>query len=301
MKFTAQMHVEGGAGEPEAVAVISRALESAGFDALSWTEHPAPSHAWGTSPGGHASYDPLVALSYCAAATKRIHLLTYLLVLPYHEPFAVAKSAATLDRLSGGRLRLGVGTGYLLPEFDAVGCSFGDRNELFDRCMEVLRNVWTRDAYSAPWFADTTEPIISSPSPVQLPHPPLWIGGNSRLSRQRAATMGSAWMPLMTTGDLAATLQSASIPGVSELQCGIEDCRARRENAGLNPDDLSVQIDTFVSIDAMLASVSEQFDLLGRLTEVGATHFNVALPHEEVAKIVDTIGRFGQDVIAKIP
>src|SRR5207302_4541494 len=105
------------------------------------------SHQWLTA-GGHDALDPFVALSVVAAVTDRIQLIPNIVVLPYRNPFIVAKAAATIDALSGGRFVLSVATGYLRSEYRALGVDFDRRNELFDEALEVLRGVWTTDEFS---------------------------------------------------------------------------------------------------------------------------------------------------------
>ncbi|WP_414637513.1 TIGR03619 family F420-dependent LLM class oxidoreductase [Amycolatopsis sp.] len=131
---------------PEGLAEFARAAEEAGFDAVAFTEHPAPSLKW-LRAGGHASLDPLAALAFCAATTSRIRLLTYLLVLPYRNPLLAAKTIATVDLLSGGRLTLGAGGGYLRSEFAALGADFGTRGALLDESLEVLRGLWSGESF----------------------------------------------------------------------------------------------------------------------------------------------------------
>ena len=99
--------------------------------------------------GGHQTLDPFVALAFAAAVTKRLRLLTYLAVVPYRNPFLLAKAAATLDRLSGGRFILGVGSGYLKTEFFALGVDFDERNALFDEALDVLPLALERRAVLA--------------------------------------------------------------------------------------------------------------------------------------------------------
>src|SRR5687768_6448328 len=118
-----------------ALDVVARAAERAGFDGLSLTEHPAPGARWLTS-GGHQSLDPFVALGFIAAATERLHLVTHVVLAPYRNPFLLAKAAATLDKLSGGRLILGLGAGYQKSEFFALGVSLDERAALFDEVLE---------------------------------------------------------------------------------------------------------------------------------------------------------------------
>ena len=121
-------------GEISDVAV---AVEQAGFDAFALTEHPIPGANW-LAHGGHQTLDPFVGLAFAAAVTERIRLLTHLAVVPYRNPFLLAKSAATLDRCSQGRFILGIGAGYHKTEFFALGVDFEERNALFDEALEVL-------------------------------------------------------------------------------------------------------------------------------------------------------------------
>ena len=119
-------------GEISDVAV---AVEQAGFDAFALTEHPIPGANW-LAHGGHQTLDPFVGLAFAAAVTERIRLLTHLSVVPYRNPFLLAKTAATLDRCSKGRFILGIGTGYHKTEFFALGVDFDERNALFDEALE---------------------------------------------------------------------------------------------------------------------------------------------------------------------
>jgi len=128
---------------------IAAAAERAGFAAFSLTEHPIPGARWLCS-GGHQMLDPLVALAHVAAATERLRLLTYLVVAPYRNPFLLAKAAATADRLSNGRLTLGLGAGYNKSEFYALGIDFEERNALFDEVLDVLPLHWRGEPSRTP-------------------------------------------------------------------------------------------------------------------------------------------------------
>src|SRR5215471_17855317 len=135
MRFTVQYPLAMPGYAPEfltasGIARFARAAEDAGFDALAFTEHPAPSHRWVAS-GGHDTFDPLTALACAAVSTERIRLLPYTLILPYRNPWLMAKSLATLSLVSEGRLVVGTGTGYLRSEALALGVDFDERNELF--------------------------------------------------------------------------------------------------------------------------------------------------------------------------
>src|SRR5260370_23686944 len=129
------------------VAELARDAEDAGWDGFAFTEHPAPGLRW-LQTGGHQTLDPFVALGYVAAVTSRLKLLTYLSVLPYRNPMLLAKAAASVDILSGGRFILGAGTGYSKSEFHAVGVDVDERNVLFAPALGDLPLHGSDDAFS---------------------------------------------------------------------------------------------------------------------------------------------------------
>ena len=124
------------------------AAEGAGFEGIGFTDHPAPTERW-LQAGGHDAVDPFTALSFCAAVTDRLRLIPNILVLPYRNPFLVAKAAATLDAFSGGRFTLAVATGYMRGEYRALGVDFDRRNALFDEAIEVISEA-ARELYQDP-------------------------------------------------------------------------------------------------------------------------------------------------------
>src|SRR5262245_32167890 len=126
---------------------VAAAAEKAGFDAIALTEHPIPGASW-LRAGGHQSLDPFVALGFAAAATTRLRLMTNLSVAPYRNPFLLAKAAATVDRLSGGRLILGLGAGYQKSEFFALGVDASERAALFEEALDVLPLHWRGEPFT---------------------------------------------------------------------------------------------------------------------------------------------------------
>ena len=123
--------------EKASVIRFAQAAEAAGFDAIGFTDHPAPSQKW-LDGGGHDALDPFVALAFCAAVTERIQLMPHIAVLPYRNPFVLAKAITTVDVLSGGRFILGTAAGYLRSEYSALGVEFEERNDLFDEALDEL-------------------------------------------------------------------------------------------------------------------------------------------------------------------
>src|SRR3954453_11970993 len=143
----------------DAVAEISRAAETAGFAAVFVTDHPAPPARW-VDRGGHVTTDPLVTLAFAAAATSTLRLQTNLYVPAYRHPLLSAKAITTLDVLSGGRVIVGVGAGYLEPEFGALGAAFDDRNDVLDQTLRTMVATWT---------SDDVDGVATAPRPVQQP------------------------------------------------------------------------------------------------------------------------------------
>ena len=175
----------------DAIAEMSQAAEAAGFASVFVTEHPFPEDEWMRS-GGHHALDPFVALSFAAAATSTIKVMTFLCVVPYRNPFLTAKAALSVHVLSGERLILGVGAGYLEPEFNALGVDFSERNELFDEGLVAMKRAWAEDG------VEMTGRHFEVRGHTMLPHPAThrrsgWAGTRSARSAapSTSATAGS--------------------------------------------------------------------------------------------------------------
>jgi probable F420-dependent oxidoreductase len=214
-----------------AVGEMARAAEAAGFGSLYVTDHPIPGEAWLRS-GGHHTLDPFVTLSFAAAATARIRLQTHVLVLPYRNPFLVAKSAATLDVLSGGRLTLGVSAGYLESEFAALGVPFGERNERTDEALGALRAAWSGERVALEGRGFRAEGNLALPLPAQRPGPPIWVGGNSRRAIRRAVELADGWLPFPAPKRLASHVRTAPLTNLEELRAGLAYAREHADRVG---------------------------------------------------------------------
>ena len=176
-------------GSARAIREMAGAAEELGFGSVFVTEHPIPGDEW-MATGGHHALDPFVALAVAASATETLRLHTNLVVVPYRNPFLLAKSAASLDSLSGGRLDLGLGAGYLEAEFRALGADFEHRNERTDEALELLDRIWTGESLTVSGAGFEATGNHALPRPAQQPRPPLWIGGNSRRAIRRAVAHG---------------------------------------------------------------------------------------------------------------
>jgi len=256
------------------IAELAIAAEAAGWDGFAFTEHPVPGARW-LATGGHQSLDPFVALSHVAAVTTRLRLLPYLAVVPYRNPFLLAKAAATVDKLSKGRLTLGTGTGYLKTEFFALGVDFDERNALFDEALDILPLHWSGEPFSYKGRHFDARDVIARPRPVQNPIP-IWIGGNSRLTLRRVAERGQGWMPLLGGPELSTTARTAYLASLEDVAAKILEVR---DLAGARADQLDFCLAyNDKSVHSPDLDTERHRDALGTMERVGATWVLVAGP-----------------------
>jgi probable F420-dependent oxidoreductase len=281
------------------IATVAAAAEAAGFHGFGFTDHPAPSQRW-LEAGGHDAVDPFVAMAFAAARTTTLRLIPNIVVLPYRNPFVVAKSGATLDFLSDGRFTLAVGVGYLKREFAALGVDFDERAALFEEALEVIRGIWTTDDYSFEGRHFSAKGITAHPRPVSKPHPPIWIGGNTAAARQRVARFGDGWCPFPAPAVLAQTARTAALDSIDGLAEGIADLQRRCDAADRDWTGIDITFsnlgggspgDDDFNADAYLSA-------LEKLAAVGVTWVQVQVPGDSLQHAVDAIGLFGSSVIA---
>lgn len=281
---------------PEAIGDVGRALERAGFDAGTVTDHPAPSARW-LDAGGHHAQDPFVMLSFLGAATTTLKLQTGILVLPYRNPYITARAVSTLDQLSHSRVLLGVGAGYMKGEYRALGVDFDSRNEITDEYLRALKEAWTQDefAFDGTGYAAAGNRIL--PRPLQRPHPMLLIGGNSRRAIRRAVDLGDAWNPFFTSEAVSTAARTAPMSGEAALASGIGYLREYSERTGRQTPAVEV---------AGLTQLYEQWDAeelldrIARLADLGVTGVAVQLTGRDLTEYFDEVERFGQEVIAQL-
>lgn len=188
---------------------IAVATERAGLDAIAATDHPFPY----TEPGraGHQALDPFVLFGYLAAATERLRLHFNLIVVPYRNPFVVARMIATLDVLSRGRVMASVGAGYMRREFDAVGAPFDARARQIDEGVAAMRAAWTGEPVELEHERYRAAGNVMRPRPVQDPHPPLWRGGNTRLAITSAVEGFDGWTPFEASSATSKDTATAAV------------------------------------------------------------------------------------------
>jgi probable F420-dependent oxidoreductase len=187
-------------------ATMARAAEEVGFESLWFPEHPCiPVHYNTPFPGttdGKAprpywsSYDPFVALSFAAAATKSIKVATGICLVAQRDAIITAKAIASLDALSGGRFLFGVGAGWLKEEMELMGANYPRRWAQVKDRVQAMKKIWTEPESSYKGEFAEFPPIKSDPKPVQKPHPPIHLGGNHPHSFKRVAEWADGWIPI---------------------------------------------------------------------------------------------------------
>ena len=195
---------------------IARAADELSFDHLICSEHVAVP-ATVAAERGATYWDPVATLAFLAAHTRRIRLATSVTVLGYHHPLALAKRYGTLDRLSGGRVVVGVGVGSLREEFDLLGAEWTNRGAVADDALAALRTALAepRPRYHGSRYS--FEDFVVEPRPVQ-PHVPVWVGGRTLRSLRRAVALADGWAPFgLPIEGLIALLARVELPAGFEL------------------------------------------------------------------------------------
>lgn len=218
MRFGVALPNYGAFAQPDVLVRLARQAEDLGFDSIWVSDHlVAPvgvtsiypyDRRPNAKPGDMGVIErfcePMITLAYLAGHTQRVRLGISAYVMPYRNPVLTAKHVATLDYLSGGRMILGIGTGWLREEFDALAVPFAHRGRRTDDYINVCKALWSGD--DAHFEGDTYRlpSVRTGPVPAQRPHPPLWIAGNSRAAIERAARCGDGWHAIdLTPSELA--------------------------------------------------------------------------------------------------
>jgi probable F420-dependent oxidoreductase len=275
-----------------AISEIARSAEASGFGAVHVTDHPAPDTKW-LDHGGHHALDPFVALSFAAAATTEVKLLTNVYIAAYRNPFLSAKSIQSLHVLSGGRLIVGTAAGYLKPEFKALGIDFDNRGVLLDEALDVLSKVLTGDdvAYEGTSFAARGVRL----RPVPATPPPVWVGGNSKPAVRRAVSRAAGWAPFNTFGYAAAS-RTAEISTVEELESAIGWATKYAAEIG-RTDPLDICFSAGNLLDEN-KSADERHATIARLQAAGVTWLTIAPSGDTRAEVMDRAQAFAQEFIA---
>ncbi|TMS51653.1 TIGR03619 family F420-dependent LLM class oxidoreductase [Mycobacterium sp. DBP42] len=280
---------------PEAIRAVATQAEAAGFSAVALSEHPAPSVKWRNN-GGHNTLDPISALSFMAAVTTHLRLMTNLYVLPFRNPYLSAKALGSLDLVSGGRLIAGVGAGYLRSEFAAVGVSLERRAELLDEALTALRAIWNEPQTPVSGADFAAVGPVWLQSPTQRPHPPIWIGGNGAAAIRRVVEHGDGWMPIIAAAGMAASMRTTAIEDADQFGAAVRRLHHRLADAGRDPRSVDIQVVCPpVDLDDDV-SIGHARDVLAELEGHGATWAVIHVDGSGPQAALDYIKAFGEEM-----
>lgn len=273
---------------------VARLAEDAGFHGVAMTEHPFPDDEW-LARGGHHSFDPFVALSFMAAATNTLQLLTFVLVSGYRSPYVTAKALASLDKLSGARVVAGMAAGYLRSEFEVLGADWERRGPLFDAAIDAMRAAWTGESVDidGPFPARGHTQL---PRPARPGGPPIWMGGNSGVARRRAAERGQGWMPIGQPASMAKITRTPPLETIEELAVLVADLEHRRAAVGGEP--LDVCFSPFGDRDDVQSWAKRIRSDLATYQDAGVTWLTIEPHARSLAELEDAVARVADEVIA---
>lgn len=300
-----------------AMTEIAEQGEAMGFDYLTMTDHVVlpdtrvPGYPYSESGEFYEDapterHEQLLGMAYIAARTTRIRLVAAVLVVPHRPAVLAAKMLATLDVLSGGRLVVGIGAGWLRTEFDAVVTTpFAERGAVTDEYIDAFRVLWTE---AQPRFAGRYtrfDGIVLEPKPLQRPHPPLWIGGESGPSLRRAARVGDAWYPIGSNNKHLLDTRP-------RLEAGIARLHKAAAEAGRDPRSIGIafRVKRYGAAVPPLASDGErrlfsgsEADIIGdfrALRDMGVTAIDIDFGRPGAAAVIAEMRRFRTAVIDRI-
>jgi probable F420-dependent oxidoreductase len=286
MKFGLMYASIGPFSQPDSLARLARLADDAGIESMWSIEHVVVPVGYQSTypynksgklpmPDNMPLPDPLLSLAFAAAVTKKIRLATGILILPQRHPLYVAKEVATLDVLSGGRMMLGIGSGWLKEEFDALGIPFNERGARTNEAIRALRSLWkpSAEAFDGKFYKWTA--VESNPKPVQPGGVPIIVGGHSEAAARRAGRFGDGFFP--GKGD-EQTLRH--LFGVM---------REEAKKAGRDPAKIEIT-----------SGAAKDVDTVRRFEAIGVSRMTVAPSGSDADSIAKGIDKFANEVMAKL-
>lgn len=306
MKFGMSIIVRGDAAGPQTFDAMGRKAEETGLDTLWASDHllmlpmlesryPGTADGQMPEPWKRTYYQPFSVLNWLAGRTTKVRLGTSVLILPMRNPPEMAAQLAELDVVSGGRLNVGIGVGWYKEEYEALGYSFETRGRRCDEGLAILKRLWTGEP--ANWHGTTHhfEGARLGPSPVQRPHPPIYIGGHTPAAIRRVARFGDVWHPFkLTPADVAGLLpvlnDALAVEGRSTAGFGIAPkvtlvIRDTPHTEGEPPTHGTPQ---------------QIVDAIHRYQDLGVTELCFDIAPETCANALESMERFAADIRPKL-
>ena len=281
------------------LGALAQTAEGVGFDSVWISDHVVvperidsayPYSADGRFPTlpTQLYLEPLTTLGFLAGITRRVRLGIAVLILPYRHPLLTAKMVSTLDNLSGGRVDLGIGVGWMREEFEALGAPpevYTHRGSASDEQLRIFNTVWTRDVAGFEGRFYRFDPVGVHPQPVQKPGPPIWIGGHTRPALRRVAHVGDGWLPIVRR-------PPADLPPDEFAAC-MDTIRAEGQRIGR--DLASLRVCVSITLDLDTTSPDEVAQLLRSYVAVGAQSFLLGLGRRSPTEYEACLQRFAKD------
>src|SRR5437016_4879139 len=317
MQFGFNLPISGPLAAPEIVARIAREGEALGYDYLTVTDHlvlpdlAEPGYPYSESGAFYSAdtgyrHEQLAVTAWLAAVTTRLRLVLAVMVVPHRPAVLAAKTLATIDVLSGGRLTVGIGAGWLKAEFDAaVMTPFAERGAVTDEYVAAFAALWPEDKPKTAGRYVHSDGLVLEPKPVQQPHPPIWVGGESGPSLRRAARLGDAWYPI---GSNNAHL----LDTLPRYRAGIERLRRASEAAGRRRDAVALTYRVKRYGDALPPRASDgerrlfsgsDADIVGdihALADLGVTAIDFDFERADEVAVTAEMRAFKERVLAKV-
>jgi probable F420-dependent oxidoreductase len=282
----------GAAMEPDRMRGFAERVEALGFDSLWVTDHvivPADLQI----VYKERMLDPLATLSFLAGVTSRVQLGTSVIILPYRHPVHVAKSVASADALSGGRVLFGAAAGWMEGEFATLNAEFARRGDVSDESLRLIRELWTNPRLDFQGEFYAAKDVVFSPSPVSHPHPPILVGGRSRRAMRRAVELGDGWHPNVLEPD---DLREA-VGYLKELS----DRNGRSE-----PPWISMRAPVYFDAPsgggrtALWGSTAQIVNVLKQYEDVGVEHMALSFADMPLDRMLEQVDRLADEVMPKV-
>ena len=294
---------------PEHIGTIAQHGEKLGYRILAIPDHivvpKGIDSPYPYSPDGTLNFptllageclEPIALMAYLAGITQEMRLLTSVMVVPYRQPVLTAKLLSTIDLLSGGRVIVGVGAGWMAEEFPPVGAPpFDARGRATDEYLRIYKELWTADAPKYEGEFTSFDNILFHPKPVQKPHPPIWVGGESKPAKRRTARYGDAWYPIGCNPRFP-------MDTLGRFAAGLDDMRAMAEAEGRDPASIDVAFWAVwygASEEPIMTDTGERMLLSGSADDIagdiqamralGVRHLVLQVLRETLEETLDTI------------
>ena len=317
MQFGFGAPVSGALATPEKLAQIAGEGEAMGYDYTTISDHVViprdiearyPYSDTGEFPGRSRGdrHEQLIAVAFIAGKTSRLRLVTSVTVVPHRPAVLQAKMLATIDVLSNGRLTFGIGAGWMKEEFEALGVPpFAERGAVTDEYLMACRELWTKDN---PHFAGKYVKfanVLFEPKPVQKPHPPIWVGGESGPALRRTARLGDGWYPIGTN-------PQHRLDSMKRFQAGVERLRRLTREAGRDPAKVALAYRVTSWGKSLPARADdgerrlfsgETADIVGDLKafrEFGVGHVDFNFGGDTAEDMIANMRRFREEVLSKV-